>query len=89
MADWPWARPCDILGPCWFHLDFTPLCTTSELTGTLAFKDGIPEHPERVMGVLPVAGYVEIVSFTFLALLLTLPAPDGNSIWNEWVCGTL
>ena len=38
---------------------------------------------ERVMGVLPVAAYVEIVSFRFLARLLAFPVPDGNSIWNE------
>ena len=49
----------------------------------LAFEGGIPEHPERVMGVLPVAAYVEIVSFRFLACLLAFPVPDGNSIWNE------
>ena len=67
----------------------TFLCTISELTAMLAFEGGTLEHPERVMGVLPVAGYVEIVSFRFLAHLLAFPAPDGNSIWNEEVCGTL
>ena len=60
----------------------TFLCT-SELTVMPAFKGGIPEHPGRVMGILPVAAYVQIVSFRFLALLLAFPIPDGNGIWNE------